>query len=301
MNTAPRRILHAAFAALLLVAAHAHALTADEAKAIATGETEDRVAALNKAVATADDKTTAFIQALTDDAVKVTEDKVFVMKDQNGEVKGYDPVTGAELKVPDTAEDVVNNNLMRGALDAAKSMLTLMSSKDEAVRLEAANALPKDPDESRIPMVEKVLAGETNTAIKAKLELVRAASLLNSADAAKRIAAAAALSESKNPDTKLLLNERLTDETDQTVKAALQKAIASIDGALVWGDRINAVFSGISLGSVLLLAALGLAITYGLMGVINMAHGELMMIGAYATYMMQGLFQRYLPESWFGG
>ncbi|MDB5829437.1 MAG: urtB2, partial [Variovorax sp.] len=84
MKTAPRRIFHAAFAALLLVAAHAHALTADEAKAIATGETEDRVAALNKAVANADDKTTAFIQALTDDAVKVTEDKVFVMKDDKG-------------------------------------------------------------------------------------------------------------------------------------------------------------------------------------------------------------------------
>ncbi len=68
--------------------------------------------------------------------------------------------------------------------------------------------------------------------------------------------------------------------------------IRSIDGSLVWGDRINAIFSGISLGSVLLLAALGLAITYGLMGVINMAHGELMMIGAYATYVMQGIFQQ---------
>jgi urea transport system permease protein len=130
---------------------------------------------------------------------------------------------------------------------------------------------------------------------------VRAASLLNSADAAKRISAAATLAESKNPDTKLLLNERLTDETDPAVKAALKKAVANIDGALVWGDRLNAVFSGISLGSVLLLAALGLAITYGLMGVINMAHGELMMIGAYATYMVQSLFQRYLPEAWFGG
>ena len=62
--------------------------------------------------------------------------------------------------------------------------------------------------------------------------------------------------------------------------------------APVWGDRISQIFSGISLGSILLLAALGLAITYGLMGVINMAHGELIMIGAYATYVMQSLFQR---------
>ncbi|AMM26601.1 urea ABC transporter permease subunit UrtB [Variovorax sp. PAMC 28711] len=277
--------------------ASAHALTADEARSIAAGDTEARVAALNKAVLTADDKTSAFIQAMSDDAVKVAEDKVFVMKDD----KGFDPVTGAELKVPDTAEDVVNNNLMRGALDAAQSVLKLTSSKDEAVRLEAANALLKNPDESRIPLIEKALAAETSAGIKVRLELVRAASLLNSGDSAKRIAAAKALGENKSPDTKLLLNERLTEETDASVKTALVAAIASIDGALVWGDRINAIFSGISLGSVLLLAALGLAITYGLMGVINMAHGELMMIGAYATYMMQGLFQRYLPESWFGG
>ena len=64
---------------------------------------------------------------------------------------------------------------------------------------------------------------------------------------------------------------------------------------LAWGERLGVLFTGISLGSILLLVALGLAITYGLMGVINMAHGELMMIGAYATYFMQNLFRQYLP------
>jgi urea transport system permease protein len=296
VHTLLRFICSCAAAFALLPAVPAFALTADEAKAIASGDTEARVVALNKAVATADAKTEAFIQAMSDDAVKYTADKVFVMKDD----KGYDPVTGAELKVPGDAEDVVNNNMMRGAFDAAQWVLKLGSSKDEKVRLEAANALLKGPDESRIPMVEKALAAETNADVKARLELVRAASLLNSADPAKRIAAAGALAASKSPETKLLLNERLTEETEPGVKAALKKAVASIDDALVWGDRINAVFSGISLGSVLLLAALGLAITYGLMGVINMAHGELMMIGAYATYVMQGIFQKYLPESAFG-
>ncbi|RYF65705.1 MAG: urea ABC transporter permease subunit UrtB, partial [Comamonadaceae bacterium] len=291
-----RRILHVAFVSLWFAAGSTHALTTDEAKAIASGDTEERVAALNKAVLTADDKTAAFIQAMTDDAVKTTETQVFVMKDE----KGYDPVTGAEKKVPDDAEDVVNNNLMRGALDAAQSVLKLTGSKDEAVRLEAANALLKDPDESRIPLIEKALAAETKAGIKARLELVRAASMLNSAEPARRITAVKALADNKNPDTKLLLNERLTEESDDSVKAALKTAIAGIDDALVWGDRINAIFSGISLGSVLLLAALGLAITYGLMGVINMAHGELMMIGAYATYFMQGVFQRFFPESMFG-
>ena len=290
------RLIHSCAAAFaLLLALPGHALTADEAKAIASGESEARIAALNQAVITADDKTAAFIQAMADDAVKFTADKVFVIKDD----KAYDPVTGAEQKLPDDAEDVVNNNMMRGALDAAQAALKL-TSKDDAVRAEAARALFKEPDESRLPMVEKALAAEADPKIKAQLELVRAASLLTSTDKGKRLAAAKDLGESRSPETKLLLNQRLADETEADVKAAILSSIRSIDGSLVWGDRINAIFSGISLGSVLLLAALGLAITYGLMGVINMAHGELMMIGAYATYVMQGIFQRYFPESAFG-
>ncbi|TPG17733.1 urea ABC transporter permease subunit UrtB [Variovorax guangxiensis] len=293
------RFIHSCAAAFALLATFsalsAHALTADEAKAIASGDTEARIAALDKAVLTADEKTAAFIQAMADDAVKYTADKVFVIKDD----KSYDPVTGAEAKVPDDAEDVVNNNLMRGAFDAAQAVLQL-TSKDDKIRADAAQALLKEPSESRLPAVERALAAETNPSIKAQLELVSAASMLNSADPAKRILAAKALAERKSPDIKLLLNQRLADETDANVKSAIAASIASIDGALVWGDRINAIFSGISLGSVLLLAALGLAITYGLMGVINMAHGELMMIGAYATYVMQGIFQRYFPESMFG-
>ncbi len=290
-----RRFLQAAFAALLVVAGQAHALTSDEARAIASGESADRIAALNKAVANADDKTAAFIQAMVDDAVRFTDKQVFVIKGD----KAFDPVTGAELKLPADAEDVINNNLMRGALDAAQAVLRL-ESKDEAVRLEAATALFKEPDESRLPLIDKALAAETSAAVKAKLELVRDASMLASEDKARRLAAARSLGANKNPDTKLLLNQRLAEETEPNVKAAITASIASIDAALVWGDRINAIFSGISLGSVLLLAALGLAITYGLMGVINMAHGELMMIGAYATYVMQGVFRSYFPESAFG-
>jgi urea transport system permease protein len=282
-------------ASMLLAVLHAHALTEDEAKAIASGESEDRIAALNKAGETADDKTAAFIQALADDSVKFTDKQVYVVKDD----KAFDPVTGAELQLPDDAEDVVNNNIMRSTYDAAQAALKL-TSKNDSERAEAAAALFKDPDESRVPMVEKALAAETNPKIKAQLMLVRDASMLTSSDKAKRLAAAKGLGANTSPETKLLLNQRLADETDPEVKAAIVASISNIDASLVWGDRINAVFSGISLGSVLLLAALGLAITYGLMGVINMAHGELMMIGAYATYVMQGLFRHYLPESVFG-
>jgi urea transport system permease protein len=291
------RFLHSCAVALaLLVAWPAQALTADEARAMASGETDDRVAAINKAVPTADARTAEFFQAMADDAVKTTPGRVFVMKDD----QGFDPVSGAEARVPEDAEDIVNNNLLRSTLESAMAALRLTST-DEKVRGDAVQTLLNEPDESRLPLIERALAAERVPAIKARLERVRAASMLDSADRARRIEAAGTLAGSGSPEVKLLLNERLAKEDDVEVKAALVAAVRRIDDRLVWGDRINAVFSGISLGSVLLLAALGLAITYGLMGVINMAHGELMMIGAYATYLMQGVFQRYLPEAWFGG
>jgi urea transport system permease protein len=81
------------------------------------------------------------------------------------------------------------------------------------------------------------------------------------------------------------------------MRAAAERAIREIDAAQRTGELAGAVFTGLSLGSVLLLAALGLAITYGLMGVINMAHGEFLMVGAYATFVVQGLFRQYLPDA----
>ena len=276
--------------AALLLSAGAHALSPEEVRGMALGETEARVEALAKASAVPDEKTAAFIQALADDAVKTAGDKVFVIKDD----KGYDPVTGAELTVPEDAEDVINNNLMRGELDNALASLKLFS-KEEKVRAEAIKTLSGGADESRLPLIEKAYAAETVPALKNQLEMVRATILLSSSDKAKRLEAAARLSGSNNPISKTVLIARLSEEDDPEVKSALQASLRKVESALAWGDKLGAVFSGISLGSILLLVALGLAITYGLMGVINMAHGELMMIGAYATYVVQGLFQQYFP------
>lgn len=274
----------------LWAASSVQALTPDQAKAMATGESDTRIEALNKAVSAADEKTAAFIQALSDDAVKVQGDKVFVVKDD----KAYDPVTGAEVKLPDDAEDVVNNNRMRGELDTALAALKLFS-KDLKLRTQAVTELQKDVDESKLALIEKALAAETDAGLKERLGLVRAAALMTSTDKARRLEAAEALSASRSPATRNLLLQRLGEEQDAQVKAALQASLRAVEGSLIWGERLSAMFSGISLGSILLLVALGLAITYGLMGVINMAHGELMMIGAYATYVVQGLFQKYLP------
>ncbi len=274
------------------IATHAHALTAEDVKGMTLGETEARIEALGKAAANADDKTAAFIQALADDAVKTKGDKVFVVRDD----KAFDAVTGAALSLPPDAEDVINPNLMRSELDNALAALKLFS-KDDKVRAAAIKTLSADNDEARLPLIEKAYAAEGVPALKGQLELVRAAILLGSSDKTKRLVAAAQLSASKDPNTKTILLERIGKETDSDVKVALQAALAKVEASLEWGNRLGAIFSGISLGSILLLVALGLAITYGLMGVINMAHGELMMIGAYATYLVQVLFQKYLPAA----
>ncbi|MES2991367.1 MAG: urea ABC transporter permease subunit UrtB [Pseudomonadota bacterium] len=266
------------------------ALTPQQARALAVGEAEDRIAALNKVLEGADEKTVALIQALSDDAVKFTDTAVFVMKDD----KGHDPVTGAEVPVPEAAEDVVNNNQMRGELDTALASIKLFSA-DTQVRADAVKTLAGEPDEAKLPLVEKAYAAEPVPAIKAALAAVRSAMLLGSSDAAKRLEAAKALGATGTPATKTLLIERQKVETDAAVKGAIVASLDQIEGRLAWGERLGVIFTGISLGSILLLVALGLAITYGLMGVINMAHGELMMIGAYATYVVQNVFKTFLP------
>ena len=286
----PKRLHQLLLMAFLCMATGAHALTPDQAKAIAIGEGDARIEALRAAVAGADEKTVAFIQALSDDAVKVVAGKPVIV---NGD-KAIDPVSGTATALPDTAEDVMNNNRMRGEIDTAMASLKLLST-DANVRLDAVKTLQGEVDESKLPLIDKAFAQETVPDIKERLGLLRAAALLSSSDKTKRLEAARLLAESSLAATKTLLIERLPLESDAQVKAALQLSLSKVEARLAWGDRLGAIFSGISLGSILLLVALGLAITYGLMGVINMAHGELMMIGAYATYVVQGLFQKYVP------
>lgn len=275
-----------------VVGAMAFALTPDQALALSTGDTDARIVALQKALTSPDDKTAAFLQALSNDEVKVNGAQVFVVRDG----QTVDAATGNNATLPDTAEDVVNNNRMRGEIEAALSALQLFST-DAKQRMLAVKALLKEPDVTKWPMLEKALANEADPGIQKKMLLAKAAIQLNHEDAQVRMAAAKALSDSQTPDTQLLLNQRLSQEDNAQVRHQLESSLRTIQSALGWGEKLGALFTGISLASILLLVALGLAITYGLMGVINMAHGELMMIGAYATYVVQGLFRHYLPNA----
>ncbi len=274
----------------LTITQPAHALTPEQAGRIAAGDSDERVKALNEVVATADPALERFVKALLDDTVKTSAGRAYVVKDG----KALEAASGAVATLPADAEDAVNNNRMRSELESAMAVLKLVS-PDRAVRAAAITELKDQVDEGKLGLIDKAIAAETDAELKAKLVLLRAAVLISSTDAAKRAAAAKALSGSSSPATRSLLLEKLGSETDATAKAAIQGAIDSVQGQLAWGERLGLLFTGASLGSILLLVALGLAITYGLMGVINMAHGELMMIGAYATYVVQNLFKQYLP------
>jgi urea transport system permease protein len=134
------------------------------------------------------------------------------------------------------------------------------------------------------------------------LELSAASLALKNADPALRARAAAALAKSNDPQVRQVLSALVGKgsdgtyaEPDERVRTAAQLSLAEINRRLFSTEIGLAAFTGLSLGSILLLAALGLAITYGLMGIINMAHGEFLMIGAYATYVVQGLFRSHLP------
>ena len=274
----------------LLLVCNAHALTAEEALGMAVGESDARIEALAKAVAQGDDKTAAYLQALADDAVKVATGKVLVVKDG----KGFDPVTGEAVTVPEDAEDVMLNNRLRGEIDTALAALKLFSA-DVALRKQAALALLKEPDASRLPVLAKALAAEKDPQVRMLIQQARAAVMLTSTAPNDRLLAARELAGSAQPEVLLLLNQQLSAETDAAVQGVIKAAIREVQDGLRWGERLGQLFTGASLGSILLLVALGLAITYGLMGVINMAHGELMMIGAYATYVVQVVFRQYFP------
>jgi urea transport system permease protein len=270
------------------------AITPEVAKSISIGENDDRIAALSRALATPDEGLVRLVDAMLDDAVKIADGRVLIVRDG----KAIDAATGAEIALPANAEDIVNNNRVRGEFDQAKAALSLLSPIREA-RAKAIAELKDAADESKLPLIDRALAAESDSELKARLQQLRAAMLVASSDKAKRLEAIAALASSGEPSVKSLLRERLqpSSESDPEVRAALTSAIKAIDGKLIWGERLGVIFSGASLGSILLLVALGLAITYGLMGVINMAHGELMMIGAYATYVVQNLFRQHLPNA----
>ena len=272
--------------------------TADIVLKLATGENDDKVAALTTLAAANDLENLPLLEALAEDRLKVLNGKqVLIVTDDNA----VDAVTGAKLPaIPANLEDVVANNRVRGAVDAAIAALKL-ASPDREVRLAAIKTLKDQASAEMIPLIERAQKTERDAKIAGLLTTTLASLQLQNPNTSVRIAAIKTLSASGDSEAKQLLmalqekEGNTFKEPEEAVRIEAQKAINVIDSRLKRGEYAGMLFTGVSLGSILLLAALGLAITYGLMGVINMAHGELIMIGAYATFVVQNLIRAYAP------
>ena len=198
----------------------------------------------------------------------------------------------------DVAEDALTavrvNNAVRRAAEAAMGSLELFS-LDPATRRHAAEAVLKSRDPSGLPALARALAAERDPGVRQIMEQARAVAVLAVPDTseADRLAAVATLRARGDLDARAMLAS-LKDQPPAVAEAAAT-AVTAIDRLLqLWG-LLQGVFYGLSLGSVLLLAAAGLAITFGVMGIINMAHGEMVMLGAYTTFAVQEVIRAKAP------
>ena len=207
-----------------------------------------------------------------------------------------DPLTGEEIETVKkrAAKKVKVNNTLRNAIDAALGGLTLRAD-DPASRIEAAKQLFAKPDPKALPSLNAAIEAEDDPTVAEAMRDARAALILTSSDVdtSEALTAIDRMVAREDAQARNLLAS--IKSTDDLVAQRAAQGIESIDTSLrYWGYGQN-VWQGISLGSVLLLAAIGLAITFGVMGVINMAHGELVMIGAYTTFAVQEFIRTSVP------
>ena len=269
-------------------------------KPLAGDDPDARIDAVNHIALLANTDALGVLNALKNDALYAAPDgQVYIVTDDTA----FNPQTGKSGPLPDGIDAISVNNRLRSAVDDALSGLTLLS-PDKAERRAAAVALQKTATPAQAPLIIAALQKETDPDIKALLELVSATANLQSPDAALRKSAVMALATSTNASLKPVLEKMLSknsdgssSEPDESVRVEVVHTLQALTTRIARTEFIGNLFYGISLGSVLLLTALGLAITFGLMGIINMAHGELLMIGAYTTYMVQGLFRKFMPDA----
>ena len=252
-------------------------------------------AAIGELSAEAPPQAAAVLEALADNRLLI---------DQADHIVAYKTAAGALLNaktgetIPDSNaaafKKVRVNNALRSSIEGAMGSLTLANSDPEK-RLAAAEDVFRTHDAKALPALQTQLAKESDPRVAAALKLAQAAIFATSDGGSPqdRLSAIATLKERGDQDAQSLIDGIAQKATDPAVKSAAAAALSAIHTRLaLWGVAQN-LWYGISASSVLLLAAIGLAITFGVMGVINMAHGEMVMLGAYSTYVVQSL----LPPS----
>jgi urea transport system permease protein len=304
------RLIAIGFAAALAVSAPALAEEALEAPIadLARGSFADKIEAVERLAASGDPRIVPVLEAFLGGQLytRKGDDKVVIGKSRGRVLTLTEPLTKTQLGEAARSEvaPIRINNRLRGLTRAALGGLTLLS-PDAGTRFGAAGAVFKARNAEMEPLLQTALERETDSRVRKRMEQALAAiRLTHSKDSNARIEALGVLSGASDQDVRALVAGVLFKdaqgefrETDAEVRAAAEAALVKIESRLaLWRFAVN-LFQGVSLGSVLLLAAVGLAITFGVMGVINMAHGEMVMLGAYTTFVVQEQFRRYAPEA----
>ena len=286
-----------ALSSLVLGQAAAYAAGLDEALSHFTADDfSETTTGINDVIATGSPRAEIITRALQDGRlVYSAERKTVYVKDEAGKLT--DAATGAPISgdVPADIDTVRVNNRVRGAVDAALGGLTLLS-KNPGARYEAAQAVFKSRKASVLATLDSALAKEQDASVRRAMTEARAAIILSGDKASdeEKLAAVDVIRDRADQEALGLLAS-LPSTTSAPVMKSATAAIGAIKNRLALWEAVQNAWYGLSLGSVLLLAAIGLAITFGVMGVINMAHGEMVMLGAYVTFVVQEIIRNNNP------
>jgi urea transport system permease protein len=259
----------------------------------------DRSAVIAQLAATGDTRLVPVLEALGAGELNVVADtgQVVFVRPAGGNVAIRDALTGEDAgEVASGAVDRIRvNNAVRRAVRTAIGQLTLLS-PDANTRISAARAMFQAADPDNLPLLEEALAAEENPTVLRVVQQAWAVAILRTDAAADDFSRAIDIIVERGDRHALGILNSARANAPEEMRPRIEAGIASIESHLRMIDVAQNVWYGISLGSVLLLAAIGLAITFGVMGVINMAHGEMVMIGAYTTFVVQNIIRVSAPE-----
>ncbi|MCB1719006.1 MAG: urea ABC transporter permease subunit UrtB, partial [Candidatus Competibacteraceae bacterium] len=268
--------------------------------ALAAGNFSAKAEAVDQLLATGHPRTAIVLQAMLESALqqRKSDNRIVISSKSGSNFQLQDAVTGEDLGSASRRDlkRISVNNSLRKHIRTALAKLSL-ADPDPAVRRAAVDQIIDNFDADSAALLADAASTESDATIRELMSIGAALGALNSEDSATRLAAIDTIQDSLNPEVRNRLTRLLNQEQDATVKAAAARALAGIEQRVQNYALLETTFFGLSLGSVLLLAAIGLAITFGVMGVINMAHGELIMLGAYTTYLIQAALPQFIDWS----
>jgi len=252
--------------------------------------------ALRALAASGHEKRFEWVEGILDGRLRLLkkEKRVVWAQEQGSRYQAVDALNGdilGEFSKRKLKKIAINNSLRRTIRDILATRD--LDSEEPTARLNAIQSMLANPSPEQVPLVAPRIVSESDPEVRAAMQLVLSLAQLGDDDPGVRLEAVSAVSESLQPAVRQQLQQLAEADPDTGVREAAARALVKIEDRVEIFGHIETLFFGLSLGSVLVLAAIGLAITFGVMGVINMAHGELIMLGAYTTYLIQQLMPEY--------